>query len=107
DIVSKILAELRLLDLVLNRVLIWIFNDEERYISWWSANPEVDSVAESYRVDYNEQPVFLSYLQAWQKRTPLHLYTLSGDAKKKWEDHLFSNTEMAKLPVAVREGMRA
>jgi signal transduction histidine kinase len=106
DIVGKIFAELRLLDLVLNRVLIWIFNDEERYISWWSANPEVESNAESYRVDYNEHPVFLSYLQAWQKRLPLHLYTLSGDTKKTWEDHLFTNTELSTLPMPVRKGMR-
>src|SRR5262245_22367894 len=44
DIVSKIFGELRLLDFILNRVLIWIFNDDERYITWWSANPEVDSI---------------------------------------------------------------
>ena len=106
DIVGKIFGELRLLDLVLNRVLIWIFNDKERYISWWSANPEADSNAESYRIDYNDQPVFLSYLQAWQQRIPLHLYTLSGEMKKKWEDHLFANTDLAKLPAPVRNGMR-
>ncbi|HET9825243.1 MAG TPA: ATP-binding protein [Chitinophagaceae bacterium] len=106
DIVGKIFSELSLLDLVLNRVLIWIFNDEERYIRWWSANPEVESNAESYRVDYNDTPVFLNYLQAWQKRLPMYLYTLSGDTKKNWEDHLFTNTELSKLPMPVRKGMR-
>ena len=106
DIVGKIFGELRLLDLVLNRVLIWVFNDQERYITWWSANPEAESNAESYRVDYSDQPVFLSYLQAWQNRTPFYLYTLSGDTKRKWEDHLFTNTELSKLPIAVIEGMR-
>lgn len=106
DIAGKIFGELRQLDLVLNRVLIWIFNDEERFISWWSANPEVENNVESYRIDYNDQPVFQSYLHAWQKRTPLHLYTLSGDTKKKWEDHLFANTELSKLPMEVRKGMR-
>jgi hypothetical protein len=106
DIAGKIFEELRQLDLVLNRVLIWIFNDEERYINWWSANPEAESNAESYKIDYNDQPVFLSYLHAWQKRTPLHRYTLSGDTKKQWEDHLFTNTELSKLPIAVRKGMR-
>ncbi len=105
DIVGKIFAELKQLDLVLNRVLIWIFNNEKKYITWWSANPEADG-AESYRVDYNDQPVFLEYLEAWQKRTPLHLYTLSGDNKAKWEDHLFTNTALSKLPAAVRQGMR-
>ncbi|HEV8506105.1 MAG TPA: hypothetical protein VGQ53_11915, partial [Chitinophagaceae bacterium] len=106
DIVGKIFGELRQLDLVLNRVLIWIFNANEKYISWWSANPEVESNAESYRVDYNEHPVFLSYLQAWKSRLGLHLYTLSGDNKKTWEDHLFSRTELSKLPKPVRKGMR-
>ena len=48
DITGKIFTELKQLDLVLNRVVIWIFNDEESYISWWSANPEIKSNAESY-----------------------------------------------------------
>jgi len=60
DIVGKIFGELRQLDLVLNRVLIWIFNNEEKYITWWSANPEAEGNAESYRIDYNDQPVFLT-----------------------------------------------
>ena len=57
-------------------------------------------------IEYNDQPVFLNYLEAWQKRIPLHLYTLSGRMKEKWEDHLFTNTELSKLPIAVRKGMR-
>ncbi|WP_336517134.1 sensor histidine kinase [Pollutibacter soli] len=106
DIAGSIFHELKTLDLVLNRVLIWVFNDEEKYISWWSANPESENVADSYRIDYNDQPVFLSYLQAWQNKTPLHQFTLSGELKKKWEDHLFSKTELAGLPSAVKKGMR-
>lgn len=106
DIVGKIFTELRLLDLVLNRVLIWIFNDAEKYVSWWSANPEIQSNAASYRIDYTGQQVFQCYLQAWQHRTPLYFYTLSGAVKKAWEDHLFTNTELANIPEAVKTGMR-
>jgi signal transduction histidine kinase len=106
DIAGKIFSELRQLDLVLNRVLIWTFNDIAKYTTWWSANPEVESTAESYRIDYNENPVFINYLQAWQQRKPIHLFTLSGDTKKTWEDHLFEHTEMSRLPMAVRKGMR-
>jgi signal transduction histidine kinase len=107
DILGKIFVELKLLDVVLNRILIWIFNNEEKYISWWSANFEVESTAASYRVDYNEHPVFLTYLEAWQKRIPLYLYTLSGAIKDSWEDHLFRNTGLSKLPKMVQKGMRA
>jgi len=106
DILGKIFEELKLLDVVLNRILIWIFNEEEKYISWWSANSEVESTAKSYRVDYNEHPVFLTYLEAWQKKIPLKLYTLSGAMKDSWEDHLFNNTGLSKLPKIVQDGMR-
>ena len=106
DITGKIFSELRQLDLVLNRVLIWTFNDAEKYITWWSANPEVESTAESYRIDYNDQPVFINFLKAWQERKPVYLQTLSGDAKRTWEKHLFENTEMSKLPEVVRKSMR-
>jgi len=107
DVAAKIFSELRQLDLALNRVLIWTFNDTEKYTTWWSANPEVESTAESYRIDYNETPVFINYLQAWQQRKPIHLFTLSGETKKAWEDHLFEHTEMSRLPMAVRKGMRS
>jgi hypothetical protein len=106
DIAGKIFSELRQLDLALNRVLIWTFNEIEKNTTWWSSNPEVESTAESYRIDYNENPVFINYLQAWQQRKPVHLYTLSGDNKKNWEDYLFEHTEMSRLPAAVRKGMR-
>jgi signal transduction histidine kinase/ketosteroid isomerase-like protein len=106
EIVGKIFTELRQLDLVLNRTLIWIFNDREKYISWWSANPEAESNADSYRVDYNDHPVFKSYLHAWKKRKSIHLFTLSGKNKKTWEDHLFYKTEISRLPAAVKKGMR-
>jgi hypothetical protein len=107
DILGKIFEELNALDVVLNRILIWIFNPEGRYISWWSANSEVEANAESYRVDYNEHPVFLTYLEAWQKQTPLLLYTISGPTKDSWEDHLFKNTELSRLPQLVQNGMRS
>ncbi|HYQ58097.1 MAG TPA: ATP-binding protein [Draconibacterium sp.] len=106
EIAGKIFSELKQLDLALNRVLIWTFNDTEKYTTWWSSNPEIENTAESYRIDYNENPVFINYLQAWQKRVPIHLYTLSGDTKKIWEDYLFEHTEMSRLPIAVRKGMR-
>jgi signal transduction histidine kinase len=105
DITGKIFGELRSLDLVLNRVLIWIFNDADRYTTWWSSNSEVESKAECHRIDYNDQPVFLNYLQAWQSKTPVYQYTLEGDMKKEWEDHLFNNTELSNLPAAVKKGM--
>ncbi|HEX6890784.1 MAG TPA: ATP-binding protein [Chryseolinea sp.] len=107
DIVGRIFKELTLLDVTLNRVLIWIFNPGERYLSWWSANPEEETNAESYRVDFFEHPVFLSYYEAWQKRTPLLLYTLADELKESWEDHLFTHTELSRLPKAVRDGMRS
>ncbi len=106
DIAARIFSELRQLDLALNRVLIWTFNDAEKYTTWWSANPEVESTAESYRIDYNENPVFINYLQAWQQRKPIHLYFLAGDTKNSWSDFLFEHTEMSRLPEEVRKSMR-
>ncbi len=107
DIVGKIFKELTSLDVALNRVLIWIFHPDEKHISWWSANPESETNAESYRVAYNDNPVFIAFFEAWQKRQPLLLYTLGDDAKVSWEDHLFANTELSRLPKAVRDGMRS
>jgi signal transduction histidine kinase len=106
DIVGKIFEELGYLDIVLTRVLIWIFNKKEKYVEWWSANSELNNTAESYRLDFNQNPVFLTYLKAWEKKLPLFKYTLSGDSKISWEDYIFNNTGLAKMPVEVQNGMR-
>jgi signal transduction histidine kinase len=50
--------------------------------------------------------VFNIYLEAWQKKTPLLLHTLSGAEKDSWEDHLFNHTELSKIPKKVQKGMR-
>jgi len=106
-IVGKIFEELKLLDVVLNRILIWIFKEQEKHVEWWSANAELETNAEFYRIPYSQQPVFLRYLEAWRKKKSLLLYTISGDAKDSWENFLFSSTELSKLPNPVKEGMRA
>ena len=54
-----------------------------------------------------DHPVFLTWYEAWQKRLPLLLYTLGDDLKVSWEDHLFKNTELSRLPKAVQDGMRS
>ena len=83
EIAAKIFGELRQLDLSLNRVPIWTFNDTENIRPGGRPIPEVESTAESYRIDYNDNPVFINYLKAWQRRDQIHLFTLSGDTKKR------------------------
>jgi hypothetical protein len=106
DIVGKIFEELGYLDIILTRVLIWIFNKKEKYVDWWSAKAELNNTAESYRLDFNQNPVFVTYLNAWKNKLPLFKYTLSGDLKISWEDYIFNNTGLAKMPLEVQKGMK-
>ncbi|MFI5154265.1 MAG: sensor histidine kinase, partial [Chitinophagales bacterium] len=46
-------------------------------------------------------------LDAWQKKLPLKLYTISGAEKDSWQDHLFNNTGLSELPGMVQKGMRS
>jgi len=105
DIVGKIFEELTQLDFVLTRCIIWIF-DEENNVSWWMANPEAESGAESYDLGLNDFPVYLEHLKAWQEKKPSLLYTLSGEAKVAFDDHIFVHTGLSKLPKVAQDGMR-
>ncbi|MFN1834776.1 ATP-binding protein [Balneola sp. MJW-20] len=106
DVLSKIFQELTLLDIVLTRCIIWIFNDEQKYVEWWLANPEEESGAQSYHMAYNDHPVFMEHLNSWKKRKELWLYKISGKKKSSWDDVIFNESELSKLPANVIEAMR-
>jgi len=106
DIVGKIFEELTSLDIVLTRCIIWIINQEERTVSWWLANPEAESGAESFNMKYNDHPVFHEHMKAWRQRKPVWIYKLSGKLKTTWDDVIFNKSELSRLPKKVKKAMR-
>ena len=107
EVLGKMLEELTLLDMALTRVIIWVFHSETKTSTWWGGHPEIKSIAKAYKIDYkNDHAFFRMYIENWQKRTPLFIYTLKGQEKTTWDNVLFEETELRSLPKTVIDGMK-
>ncbi|MFT4735437.1 MAG: hypothetical protein ACI9K1_002400 [Arcticibacterium sp.] len=94
------------LDMTLVRVIFWIFNPDKDSFNWWSANYEIGNTASYFEVPFKEYHVFQTYFKAWQKKTPVFLYDFEGELQESWQDILFNETAMGKLPIELKNGMR-
>ncbi len=105
-ILAKVFEELTLLELELERCVIWTYNQEDKSVRWWAANAEAKSGAESFLITNQDHPVYLEYWKAWEERKTKYLYILEGENMVSWCDVLFNETELGRLPEEVQVGMR-
>ncbi len=107
DLIATVFFELTKLDLVLTRCIIMIYNPETMGSMWWMANSEDPSHPSGYFIKYHEEKPYLAYIKAWKERHSRWQYILEGEEKIKWDQVLFSQTELTSLPDLVIEGMKA
>ncbi|WP_075352510.1 sensor histidine kinase [Algoriphagus marinus] len=106
EVLAKTFEEFTSLGVRLARAIIWIYQTENRSVTLWFANPESESGPESFHIHDNDNKVYNDYWKLWNERQSKYYYELVGDAKKSWDDHLFSNTGLANLPKEVQLAMR-
>jgi len=107
DVVAILFEELTQLDFELTRCLIWILDPDTLSARWWMANAEEPARPDSYYIAYHAHPTYQAFITAWKERNPKWVYDLHGKTKASWDDILFSETELARLPADVQAGMRA
>ncbi|WP_412069181.1 sensor histidine kinase [Rubrivirga sp. IMCC43871] len=107
DVIGRIFSELTHLDLDLTRCVIWVIDPETRSARFWMANAERPDEPDSYHIPYHDHPSYRAFLDAWDRRETLWTYDLHGDLKATWDQVLFSETELARLPEDVKAGMAA
>ena len=107
DLIGTVYTELTRLDMSLNRCFIMIFDNKTMGMTWWMAGHEAISLEKGYYVKYHEHPAYLAYIKPWQERREKWKYLLGGQEKKDWDEFLFSQTELAKLPDFVIASMKA
>ncbi|HEY5463040.1 MAG TPA: ATP-binding protein [Hanamia sp.] len=105
-LIAKVYEELKKLDFVLTRAMIWIFNPDDLSYQNWMANRETEASPGSYLVKYNESPSYLARLKGWKERIAKWEYALSGEDKRAWDQFLFNETGLSGLPDVVKEGMK-
>jgi signal transduction histidine kinase/DNA-directed RNA polymerase subunit N (RpoN/RPB10) len=106
-LIGTVFVELTRLDIQLTRCVIMINAPQTNATTWWMANSEAPDTPMNFFVQYHEHPPYLAYLEAWRERRLTWEYILEGTRKKEWDDFIFSETGLAKLPEFVIAGMRA
>ncbi|MDB5231535.1 MAG: hypothetical protein JWN76_2340 [Chitinophagaceae bacterium] len=105
-LIGTVFTELTKLDIVLTRCLIMIYDPATNDSRWWMVNSEAPEKPMDYLVKCHEHEPYLTYLEGWKQRALKWKYILEGDVKNKWDDFLFSETELSLLPGFVIAGMK-
>lgn len=106
SLIGTVFTEITKLDIALTRCLIMIFDAESRNSKWWMANSEDPENPAGYLIQCHDDEPYQKYLLGWDRRAIRWTYELKGEVKKKWDKFLFRETELAKLPPTVIEGMK-
>ena len=69
EILQLIFKELTGPGVELARCILWTFNVEDRSVTWWSANPESQTI-DSYLITDQVHPVYKTYWKEYQNRKP-------------------------------------
>src|SRR5207342_1220152 len=105
ELVKTLFEELIRVDVNLSACLISTFDISTLDERSWMFHP-VTREPYVIRVPYNKQPFYHEMLRAWKERNTAWNYCLEGEAKVKWQDFLFADTEFALLPQSVIDEMR-
>jgi signal transduction histidine kinase len=107
ELIGTIFIELTKLDIALTRCIIWVFETPTNAARWWMANSEEPSSPISFYINYHEHPAYLRFVKEWKKQNVRFVYDLKDEDKISWDHVLFNETELQRLPTAVKKGMMA
>ncbi len=105
-LINTVYAELIKLDIVFERCSIMIF-DKDGNTTWWMASQDDQAGQNGFFVKNNNNELQVAYLNAWKQRLEKWDYILEGDTKKKWEEYIFSETELSMLPDFIINRMKS
>src|SRR6187401_1466012 len=106
SVIKSVYSELKHLDVSFDRCFIMIF-DEQKGATWWMGSPEDDLFHEGFYVQYHTHPPHLAYLKGWEERQQKWEYLLGGQIKKDWDEFIFYETGLSKLPPIAIQYMKS
>jgi ketosteroid isomerase-like protein len=105
DLIALIQTELTRQDVNLMRSFIVLF-DASGDSTWWMAGKGFGSLNRGYHMPGSDHPPQKAYFNGWRKRESVWRYVLKGTVKKRWDNFIFKDTELAELPRTLVSGMR-
>ncbi|HUZ59918.1 MAG TPA: ATP-binding protein [Hanamia sp.] len=99
NVVSVVLEQLQSLGFVMEggAAQIGIFHEDSNEFIQWSADPMLQTV-NSYRIPYNDNPVFADFLRAKKEGKDFFFHVYSFQEKNTWFNWAFEHTDFKNLP---------
>jgi signal transduction histidine kinase len=73
-------------------------------MTWWMFFPGKE-YPESYHMPFCEHPFYLAQLNHWKQGEKYSAVEASGEEKKSYDKHVFSQTEFVKIPIETQQFM--
>lgn len=73
-------------------------------MTWWMFFPGKE-YPESYDMHFFEHPFYLAQLNKWKQGEKYSVVEVSGEEKKSYDKHVFSQTEFVKVPIESQQFM--
>jgi ketosteroid isomerase-like protein len=104
DLIGLIHGEIARLDKNLDRSFIMLF-DERGGSTWWMSDNKNLSLKRGYYIAHHKHAPYQAVLRGWRQHKTRWTYLLKGAVKKKWDDFIFNETELAQLPKMIKSHM--
>ncbi|HEX6226678.1 MAG TPA: ATP-binding protein [Chryseolinea sp.] len=106
ELIGTVFTELTKLDFSLTRCVIMVYDLTTNNSRWWMANSEDPHHPMNFVVQDHDHEPNKAYINAWQEQRIKWTYELKGTVKKNWDEFLFSETQLSRLPDFVIAGMK-
>lgn len=107
DLIKTIYIELKKLEASLERCVIMIIDEQTKGMTWWMAGGDDALIEDGFYVQFSQHPWQLAYLKAWEERVEKWQYLIEGQEKQNFDEFVFNETELSKLPPVVIQNMRS
>jgi signal transduction histidine kinase len=107
EIVAIIYEQLQNLGFTYGACGIVIMDEASGDMNWWMAGFEKKDYPENYNIPYFEHPFYLQQLSNWKKKEVYAVMETAGEAKKKYDEYMFSQTDFARIEPEAKKIMTA
>jgi hypothetical protein len=106
EAVAVVFHQMQQLGFNLNLCNILLFDKTSLEADYWVSFNEQAVLPQNYHVPYSNHPFFQYQINAWKNAESFSAFELVGELKRSWDEILFTQTDIKKLPAALGEMMR-
>ncbi|MGK2864697.1 MAG: nuclear transport factor 2 family protein [Chitinophagaceae bacterium] len=106
EVVAVVFDQMQKLGFNLNLCNIILFDKNTLEADYWVSFNEQAILPQHYHIPYTEHPFYQYQLNEWKKAESFSVFELGGELKQSWDEILFTQTDIKKLPVSIGEEMK-